>query len=73
MDKTLTKWTMDKTLTKYLQLIVSLNLVSNRRPEKCGFQSIKRRIHRFRFTFLSCDLNRISQEFPELISTELVE
>jgi hypothetical protein len=33
---------MDKTLTKYLNRIAFLNLVSNYRPEKCGFGKIKR-------------------------------
>jgi hypothetical protein len=26
----------------YMQLIAFINLVSNRRPEKCGFEAIKR-------------------------------
>ena len=57
----------------YLQHIVIFNIVSNRRPEKCGFGKIKRQIHRLRFTLLSCDKNRISQVFHVSKSSDMLE
>jgi hypothetical protein len=51
-----------------MQPIVFLNLVSNQRPEKCGFKARKRRIHIQRFTLLGLDTIQISKKDFEKIS-----
>jgi len=42
-------------LNGYLEPIAFLIRVSNWMPEKCGFEAIKRAIHRLEFTHMSCD------------------
>ena len=60
-------------LNGYMQSIVSLNLLSNCRPENAVSRHKKGRIHRSRFTPRSCDLNRVSQVFRLADSCVLLE
>jgi hypothetical protein len=50
-----------------------LLLVVQHRPKNAAFGQQKGQIHMSGFTLASCDYNRISQAFSDLISTESLE
>ncbi len=51
-----------------------LTLMVHRRPKNAAFGQQKGQIHMSGFTLASCDyINRISQVFSDLISTESLE
>jgi hypothetical protein len=50
-----------------------LSLRVHRRLKNAAFGQQKGQIHMSGFTLKSCDYNRISKQFSELISTDLLE